>query len=232
MLGALIEKPAGIMTVLTIVRHAQASFGSADYDRLSPLGERQAAHLGAWFKRIGYRPDKVVTGGLKRHEQTAEICLKAMNLTCDPVSDEAFCEFNHREVIDRHAPRFREHFLRSDLRNMTEFHLTFQAAVARWTGGAHDSEYGLSWPAFRKQVSHGLKTLMGSENEHVLLVSSGGPIGVMTQMAARSDALEAMRLCNRLYNSSVTRLRNGNLHSFNSVAHLEQQQDITLLTYI
>ena len=35
------------MGVVLLVRHGQASFGAADYDVLSPLGERQAAATGA-----------------------------------------------------------------------------------------------------------------------------------------------------------------------------------------
>ena len=34
------------MSRLILVRHAQASFFSKDYDQLSPLGEVQAAALG------------------------------------------------------------------------------------------------------------------------------------------------------------------------------------------
>ncbi len=34
------------MGTLYLVRHGQASFGSDDYDRLSPLGQRQSQRLG------------------------------------------------------------------------------------------------------------------------------------------------------------------------------------------
>lgn len=34
------------MTEIHLIRHAQASFGSADHDRLSGLGHYQAALLG------------------------------------------------------------------------------------------------------------------------------------------------------------------------------------------
>ena len=39
------------MSVLTLVRHGQASFFAADYDRLSPAGEGQARHLGDYWAR-------------------------------------------------------------------------------------------------------------------------------------------------------------------------------------
>ena len=46
-----------------LIRHAQASFGAADYDNLSELGHRQSAALGAALKRQGVVPDAVFIGG-------------------------------------------------------------------------------------------------------------------------------------------------------------------------
>jgi broad specificity phosphatase PhoE len=34
---------------LYLVRHGQASFGAADYDQLSELGQRQSVRLGEYF---------------------------------------------------------------------------------------------------------------------------------------------------------------------------------------
>ncbi|HEX5612745.1 MAG TPA: phosphoglycerate mutase family protein, partial [Burkholderiales bacterium] len=49
------------MAELYLVRHAQASFGTEDYDRLSELGRRQARWLGEYFAERGMRFDRVVT---------------------------------------------------------------------------------------------------------------------------------------------------------------------------
>ena len=60
---------------LYLVRHAQASFGAADYDNLSELGHRQSVRLGEYFAKNGVQFDAVLTGTLKRHAQTyAGIC--------------------------------------------------------------------------------------------------------------------------------------------------------------
>jgi broad specificity phosphatase PhoE len=42
--------------VILLVRHGQASFGGADYDVLSPSGERQARRLGAALAARGVQP--------------------------------------------------------------------------------------------------------------------------------------------------------------------------------
>ena len=62
------------MGQLLLVRHGQASWGSDDYDVLSGrLGAVAAARQGAG--RAGIAPDVVVTGGMRRHRETAEACL-------------------------------------------------------------------------------------------------------------------------------------------------------------
>ena len=58
------------MGTLYLVRHGQASFGAADYDRLSELGERQSERLGRYWAERGLRFDAVITGTLRRHAQT------------------------------------------------------------------------------------------------------------------------------------------------------------------
>ena len=54
------------MSVLLLVRHGQASFGAADYDQLSSLGEEQSRLLGASLAARGVRPDLVLRGSMKR----------------------------------------------------------------------------------------------------------------------------------------------------------------------
>jgi len=41
------------MSEIFFVRHGQASFGSDDYDRLSPLGVRQAKILARYLAQTG-----------------------------------------------------------------------------------------------------------------------------------------------------------------------------------
>ena len=41
------------MASLYLIRHGQASFGSANYDQLLPLGQRQADVSGQFFADVG-----------------------------------------------------------------------------------------------------------------------------------------------------------------------------------
>ena len=58
------------MGTLTLVRHGQASFGAANYDQLSTVGELQSARLGAYLAQQSLRFDAVYHGSLQRHHQT------------------------------------------------------------------------------------------------------------------------------------------------------------------
>ena len=60
------------MGVIYLVRHAQASFGTDDYDRLTPIGFTQARLLGEYFARRRIRFDAVYSGTLRRHAETTQ----------------------------------------------------------------------------------------------------------------------------------------------------------------
>ena len=66
-----------VPTVL-LIRHAQASFGTADYDLLSERGHAQTKELVTGLERRGIHADRVVSGGLRRQLETAAPCATAL----------------------------------------------------------------------------------------------------------------------------------------------------------
>ena len=60
-----------------LVRHGQASFFGASYDRLSPLGREQARALGDHWARHGVAFDRVYVGPRTRHRETCELVAEA-----------------------------------------------------------------------------------------------------------------------------------------------------------
>ena len=66
------------MQKITLVRHGQASYGTDNYDQLSPLGHEQAQILGRYFHQIGTQFDAVYTGNMVRHHETAQQILANM----------------------------------------------------------------------------------------------------------------------------------------------------------
>ena len=92
------------MSTLTVIRHAQASFGSEDYDQLSPLGYQQADVLAQYLNTQPRPVNRVICGPCKRHIQTAEPYLNLLNTAVQDVEilDE-FDEFDGLSsvVVDR-----------------------------------------------------------------------------------------------------------------------------------
>ena len=66
------------MSTLFLVRHAQASFLSDDYDRLSELGIDQSRQLGRYLAGLERTVDAVFVGPRRRHAHTAEAALEQL----------------------------------------------------------------------------------------------------------------------------------------------------------
>lgn len=225
---------------MLLVRHGQASFGTADYDRLSPLGEEQSQRLGQWLRQAGRSPDLVVTGTLRRHVQTAGLCLDAAGVSAPRITLTGLDEFDHEEVLARHRPDLASHdALLAELAQSDDPHRVFQhlfvAAVARWVGGEFDHEYTSSWPAFRAKVLLGLQALAGQHARTIWAFTSGGPIAVMVNALVGAPIADTFALSWPLANTSISRLSLGAqghaLISYNGWPHLEGGAAKRLVSY-
>ena len=218
------------MSVLLLVRHGQASFGSADYDRLSATGEEQGRVLGAALAARGVRPDLVVRGSLRRHRQTADTSVAAAGWEADVVEDAGWDEFDHLSTVD--APVAFEALPDEGYDDQVR---RFEATMERWASGRHDSDYAESFPAFRARVEDALaRTLERVGNQGTAVVfTSGGPVAWVSATLTEGGVPAWARMSRVVVNSSVTKVLSGrrgtNLITFNEHAHLEGAPD--LLTY-
>lgn len=228
------------MSRVLLIRHGQASFGSADYDRLSLLGEEQSRRLGRWLKQVGHAPDLVVVGRLRRHTQTADLCLAAAGVTAPRIVVGELDEFDHEEVLARYRPE-----LASSSALMAELALSdapqrafqqmFSAAVARWTGGEFDHQYARNWTVFRADVLAGLALIAAKDAATIWAFTSGGPIAVIVNALVGAPAADAFTLVWPLVNTSVSRVavsaRRSSLISYNGWPHLEGENAASMITY-
>jgi len=224
------------MGTIHLVRHGQASFGSADYDRLSDLGLRQSALLGEWLARLGQPAERVVCGTLRRHRQTAEACLAAWGAPPDMTENDGFNEFDHRDILTRARPDLAEDGALARLvagpNGRRAFQKVFAAAVERWMAGAHDDDYAEPWPAFRARCVAALDRLAAADGD-VWIFTSGGPIAALVQHVLGLSDARMLELNWGIANAGVTRLVLGGrrLGGFNCVAHLEAAGGGALITY-
>ncbi len=59
-----------------LIRHAQASFGANNYDKLSSLGHQKNQSLGKALADQDVSPDLFYAGDIQRHRETLE-CIQA-----------------------------------------------------------------------------------------------------------------------------------------------------------
>lgn len=239
-------------TTIHLIRHGQAAFGAADYDRLSELGREQSRLLGAALAPLAGEGDLAICGGMRRHRETAEECLGAMRgdgaaaTNPAPASASAFAcderwnEFDHVQILARHRPEYADHArLSADLKADPDPHRAFQtlfaAAMQRWAGGDFDRDYDEPWPAFRARCTAALhaaaERAYGARN--VWIFTSGGPIAAIAQALLDAPEAQALRLSWTLVNASHTQVhlaRGGpRLSTFNGHAHLYAREG--LITY-
>jgi broad specificity phosphatase PhoE len=212
------------MGQILLVRHGQASWGAADYDVLSSVGEEQAVVLGRFL--VGLEPTAVVHGAMKRQQRTAEIAAEAAGWRAGLTLDHRWDEMDHQAILAAHP-----HELGGEP-DRRQFQAWFEAATNRWTAGNHDHEYDESYPAFVRRVGDALAALAAAAGPAVVF-TSGGPIASVAAQLLGAGVATYGRLAPVVVNGSITKLVTGRrgvtLVSFNEHAHLESAPE--LLTY-
>ncbi len=200
------------MGQIVLVRHGQASYGAADYDVLSALGERQSAAVGSLLADL--RPDALVHGRLQRQRRTAELMAEAAGWATPATVDDRWDEMDHLAVLAAQPKDFEGE---PDAR---QFQAWFEAATSRWHSRRHDGEYAESWPVFRDRV---LGALDAVTTDTTVVVTSGGPISVVVAALLESPAAYG-RIAPVVLNASLTKVvvgsRGRTLVSFNEHTHL------------
>ncbi len=230
------------MTRLYLVRHGQASFGAGNYDRLSPLGERQARLLGQHLQRIAFRADAWLSGTLDRQRSTLSAMLQGLEAEATPELHDGFNEYDHEAILGAYLPRVMQDMGLSPDQRVTLFADTrqFQDAFARvmkhWVEGtSHERPPFETWESFQTRIREALERMARAGHERIVIVTSGGPISLAVQAALGLTPEKTFSLNWAILNASVTelRVRRGALMlaSFNNVAHLELAGEPSLLTY-
>jgi broad specificity phosphatase PhoE len=206
------------MGVLLLVRHGQASWGSADYDRLSEEGLVQSRLLGAALAARGVRPSMLLSGTMRRHRETLHAVVDGAGWTASGDADAAWDEFDHEQVLAVHGPP------ESSPESREAFQAWFEDAMRRWAGGAEAASYDEPFGAFCARVEDALARLSGTGGTAVVC-TSGGPISWVAARLLGGGTDTWMRLNPVVVNASVTKLVSGRrgttLVTFNDHAHLE-----------
>jgi broad specificity phosphatase PhoE len=238
------------MSLLTIVRHGQASFFSDNYDQLSSIGQEQSRRLAEYWIRQGYCPDVVYAGPRVRQRHTAEIVgeifLKAGRgwpgpiqlAELDEYSSELFHENFLRKLVDdhEHLRVLEQAYQRAEGNGerLRTFQRLFEATVLMWVHGKIAAPGVETWDAFANRVKSAVRRMVDVEGHglHIAAFTSAGPACVMAQMALGIPSEKALRLSWLVRNSALAHFLftkgRFSLSEFNSTPHLAEPR---LTTY-
>lgn len=224
------------MPSILLIRHAQASFGAADYDVLSELGHAQTAALVAGLKRRGIRPERVVSGRLKRQRDTAAPCAAAAGVPLEV--DGRWDEYEDRDILTHHSDVAAGLERRPGDAPLSsrEFQEILNRALVAWIEAGQASPGRETWVQFNARVQGALRELAESlgKGQSALVISSGGVIAALSASLMRLPPTALIAFNHVSINTGMAKLTVGRggttLISCNEHAHLEEA-DPRLITY-
>lgn len=231
------------MSTLFVVRHAQASFMSDDYDQLSPLGYQQAEMLGHYWVKLGMQFDQVYIGPLKRHKQTengvAKIYREHGLGWPEAKMLPEFKEHEGPEVTDYMLPKLAESepTIRQWVQNgdKKSYLKAYQSVMRRWARQEIVLDQFESWSVFRARVNKGIQHIMQNSHarQNVAVFTSGGPVGAAIGFALGLNDEQVMELSWIVRNGTYSEFRFSkdrfSLSTFNALPHFEEAK---FLTYV
>lgn len=232
--------PLAVTQSIFLIRHGQASAGSANYDRLSALGRRQASLLGDWWQQCGYAPERAFHGSLERQQHTAELTLDAAGLAlpCTELTD--LNEYNHR-AVDAHfgataqtdpPPKAGP----TNFESMT--YADYAGVMRRWRDCRSVPESVEPWRQFAARGWNAISAAASAHSNATSLAffTSGGIIATSLATALDLDFEHCIDAIWRIRNASITHLsfdgEQARLVEFNSITHLEVHQQPDLISLI
>jgi broad specificity phosphatase PhoE len=219
------------MRRILLIRHAQASFGEDNYDRLSPLGHDQADRLGLYLKPSTI--DCLVSGALVRHQETVQAILRHQSSPGRVSTSRDWDEFDHREVFFAYRPDLMEATAREAWRASLgaaydhTVMAVYREALLQWMMGALTVKE--SWQDFTTRVKRAWAELQRVEGSLSVVVTSAGPLSVLLGEVEGWKNDEIAEWQTSLWNSGVSELRRHGggwgLQAFNTCPHLEGLPD-------
>lgn len=221
------------MGTLYLVRHGQASFGAADYDQLSGLGQRQCRRLGEHLRARGLVAQAAYSGTLRRQVQSLAAIAEGHGAVPEPTRLPGLNEYDSEAIVRALYPEippppdpadgFRHHFR------------LLREGLAAWMAGRTAPAGMPAHADFVAGVRDALDRVRSHHDGDVLMVSSGGPIAHAVGLVLGLAPAAVIDLNLRLRNSAVSEFQvtpsRCLLVSFNGIGHLEHGVGPEWVTY-
>jgi broad specificity phosphatase PhoE len=218
-----------------LIRHAQASWGSADYDCLSPLGQMQARQLGQWLAAEPTTYTRVIRGSMRRHAQTLDAIESAFAaagraLPATQIDDD-WNEFAHEPVLAAYAQAHADDVTLAAAQNGDERaqRAVLAAAVRAWHGGEFDGTVPETWAEFGARIA-AARTRLHPAGGDILIITSGGAMWRCVQSALGLDDAGLVKLGLMLRNTGISDFHHGDpcwrMLTWNEVPHLSAAEHL------
>lgn len=219
------------MPTILLIRHAQAAFGSVDYDKLSDLGRRQSAVLCAELMRRELNVTRIVSGSLIRQRETAEIVASGFDGHVE--LDARWDEYDVDGILALHstttARLSRPQRSNQQVVSARQFQDVLDPALLDWiqTDGSHAMTE--TWPAFRSRIGAALQEVADSlgKGETALVFTSGGAIAASCVSLFELEERKFVDFHRAVVNASISKAVRGRrgtrLISYNDHSHFERE---------
>ena len=204
------------MSVLLLVRHGQASYGSEDYDRLSTAGLRQSRVLGAALKAQQVDPARILSGTLRRQQETAAAIAEGAGWVHRVEVEPAWDEFDMLTFL-QHAE--------GPAIDSRSFQRVLDHGMRQWAEGTVPDHSGERFTDFVVRVESALQRAVTDQpgSGPVVVTSSAGVISWVVTSLLGGGVEQWISLNRVCVNAAVTRVVHGrqgvSLVSFNEHGH-------------
>lgn len=202
------------MATIYIIRHGQASFGEQNYDQLSPTGYLQSTQLGRHLNTLSIPIQEVVTGGMKRHQQTAENSLSELLYEGSQTLDDLWNEYDHTSILAGYKPEYSDiEAIKRDIIHLPDpmkaFQKIFEEAILRWASGHFPEEYPESWEDMVSRTVRGFEKIKSriQPEQAILVYTSAGTISALLSNLLNLSLEDTFQLQWSMPNCAVTTIR-------------------------
>jgi broad specificity phosphatase PhoE len=187
---------------IIFVRHGQAQFGQANYDKLSEVGHEQAVALGAALFEQGITIDHWVRGDMVRHAETLKGVARGIGTQVkDQIITPDLNEYDFTGLLDA---RFAGGKTPAGIHTNRKTHFRLlRETIAKWQNDeiANPPE---SWTTFDTRLKRAQQTIFELEGDTILVVSSGGAISKIVANALGAAHAKQVDLQLQIKNASMS----------------------------
>ena len=234
------------MSVLSVVRHGQASFFADEYDKLSEIGVRQARHLGEHWVKQQVTFDEVYAGPRVRQQDSAHHVGSVFRQSGldwpEPEILNDLDEYDLRGLAGQLAPQLASvnadfaqlvgsyKASNGEQNRMREFQRMFESLLRYWQANDLTGIDVESWNSFQQRVQRAIREIQNrpGRSRRVAVFTSGGFIGTAVQQAMHASDSMALELNWRVRNCSITEFvftpERLSLDTFNTIPHLHDPE--------